>query len=280
MSTEYIIYCDESDSSGKFYGNFYGGLLIRSTHLAEGTDALTAKKVELNLHKELKWQRITSNYLEKYIAFTDLVFDFIEQDKIKVRIMFTQSIHIPPIYDAYRRDNKYFLLYYQFIKHAFGLRHNEEIATSARVRLYLDKMPDTKEKVESFKDHIQALNKSPAIKRSGIHFDSDQMAEIDSKLHVLAQALDIILGSMQFRLNDKHKEIPHGAKRRGKRTVAKEKAYKRINQRIRNIYPNFNIGMSTGVKNDPANRWLHSYRHWLFVPKGADIDLTKGKQKK
>ena len=118
---EYIIYCDESDSLGQFYSNFYGGILVRSSHLQEVSEALTEKKKELNLDKELKWQRITTNYLGKYQEFIDLFFDFVRDDKIKVRIMFTQNLHVPRRYEGYQRDNKYFLLYYQFIKHAFGL---------------------------------------------------------------------------------------------------------------------------------------------------------------
>ena len=121
-------------------------------------------------------------------------------------------------------------------------------AEMIRVRLYLDKMPDTKEKVESFKGHILALNKTTSFRKSPIFFDKEQIAEIDSKDHVLSQGLDIVLGSMQFRLNDKHKEIPKGAFRRGKRTVAKEKLYKHINKRVREIYPGFNIGAKVNIK--------------------------------
>lgn len=97
--------------------------------------------------------------------------------------------------------------------------------------------------------------------------------------HDILQCLDVVLGSIQFRLNDKHKEIPLGAKRRGKRTIAKEKLYKHINGRIREIYPGFNIGISTGVKGDKSNRWKHPYRHWLFLPanKKVDFEKTKGK---
>lgn len=280
QSMEYIIYCDESDAAGKFYANFYGGLLIRSQHIDEVKDTFLQKKSDLNLNKELKWQRITSNYLEKYIEFCDLIFDYVAADIIKLRIMFTQNIYVAGSYDNYQRDNKYFLLYYQFIKHAFGLRYIDELSGSGRVRLYLDKMPDTKEKVASFKEHIQSLNKNRSIREAGIYFDKEQIAEIDSKNHVLAQCLDIVLGAMQFRLNDKHLEKPEGASRRGKRTLAKEKLYKHINKRIREIYPNFNIGMSTSVNGDLINRWQNPYRHWLFMPRGAEIDRSRGKQKK
>ena len=33
MSLEFIIYTDESEKKGKFYSNFYGGVLVRSPDL-------------------------------------------------------------------------------------------------------------------------------------------------------------------------------------------------------------------------------------------------------
>jgi len=92
------------------------------------------------------------------------------------------------------------------------------------------------------------------------------ISEIKSHNHILLQSLDLILGAMQFRLNDKHKEKPQGSPTRGKRTIAKEKVYKHINKKIRDIYPNFNIGISTGTGGEIQNRWYHSYRHWSFKP--------------
>lgn len=82
---------------------------------------------------------------------------------------------------------------------------------------------------------------------------------------------------MQFRLNDKHKRKPKGKWRRGKRTIAKEKLYKLINKRIRKIYSNFNIGITTGIDGDRRNYWNHPYRHWLFIPSNYRQDDSKTK---
>lgn len=277
---DYIVYCDESDASGQYFSNFYGGLIVRSVDVEEINAVLAAKAQELRLVNEIKWQRVTANYLDKYIALVDLLFDLVAQDKIKIRIMFTHNIHIARGFDAYQRDHKYFLLYYQFVKNGLGLNHCHESTDWSRVRLYLDKMPDTKEKVQRFKDHLHALNKNPQMRRARIRFDREQIAEIDSKKHILAQSLDVVLGAMQFRLNDRHLEKPPGAHRRGKRTIAKEKLYKHINGRIREIYPNFNIGVSTSYQGDVSNRWIQPYRHWKFVSSGAGVDTSQGKKNK
>ncbi|CAN5198571.1 hypothetical protein BH23BAC1_BH23BAC1_35710 [soil metagenome] len=117
-----------------------------------------------------------------------------------------------------------------------------------------------------FKNHIFALQSLYSFESAKIKIRRTDIIDVNSKEHVLLQCLDIILGAMAFRLNDLHKAKPAGAKRRGKRTIAKEKLYKHINSLIRKIYPNFNIGDSTGHKGSIENRWNFPYRHWKFTP--------------
>lgn len=280
MSKEYIIYCDESADKGKFYSNFYGGVIVSSQDVENINKLLTKKALELGFNGEVKWQKVTANYLDKYEQLINLFFDLIDQGLIKVRIMFTKNTNIMQSANEYQREYKYFLLYYQFIKHAFGLGYiPTESHHPPKIRLYLDQLPDTKEKSQLFKGWIHALEKDPTFRRIGLLFPEDQIAEINSKEHILLQCLDIVLGSMYFRLNDLHLEKPEGQRLRGKRTIAKEKLYKVINGRIRKLYPNFNIGISTSSV-DKRNRWEHPYRHWLFVPADAIADKTQAKSKK
>ena len=58
---EYIIYCDESVSDGIYYTDFFGGVLVCNTDYDVIKDALNAKKLELNLHGEIKWVKVTGN---------------------------------------------------------------------------------------------------------------------------------------------------------------------------------------------------------------------------
>ncbi len=50
---EYIIYCDESVTDGKYYSDFFGGVLVRSGDFDKIKDTLEAKKQELNLLNEI-----------------------------------------------------------------------------------------------------------------------------------------------------------------------------------------------------------------------------------
>jgi hypothetical protein len=277
MAKEYIIYCDESVENGKYYSDFYGGALIDSIHYDTIKDSLNAKKLELNLFGEVKWSKVSANYLAKYKSLIDLYFEYIKADIIKIRIMFRQSAYQARNLSQEQKDNGFFLLYYQFVKHAFGLMHipEEECRSERYIRLYFDELPDEKIKCEAFKSQIYGIQSLNGFVRSNLKIRRDDIDSIDSKNHVILQCMDIILGAMAFRLNNKHKEKPEGSRFRGKKTVAKEQLYKHILAHIRDITPNFNIGISTGGGN--ADKWDQKYRHWKFIPRDHHIDETRFK---
>lgn len=183
--------------------------------------------------------------MSKYIDFIDNIFGFIEQGKIKIRIMFTQNIYEPTLLSDYHADNEYFLLYYQLIKNAFGLRYCNNTQDEVNIQLLLDDMPDKPEKVKKFKNYLCDISDLSSFKDANIKIIPEGISEVKSHNHSILQGLDIILGAMQFRLNDRHKEKPDGQSRRGKRTRAKECVYKHINKKIREVRPGFNIGITT-----------------------------------
>jgi hypothetical protein len=267
MATEYLIYCDESEKRGATYSNFYGGLLVRSTDLHRCLAAITACKTDQHLFGEVKWQKITDNYLEKYKSLMDVFFSLVAEDKLKVRVMFTQNTNVPAGLTDEHRENEYLLLYYQFIKHAFGLRSSNTGNEPIRLRIYPDQLPETKEKIDRFRSYLVSLSRSKDFRDSKLVIRHEDIAEVESHDHGLLQCLDIVIGSINFRLNGLHKHIPPGRRRRGRWTVAKERLYKHISGWLRRLRPHFNIGISTGLDGDWANHWHHPYRHWLFVPK-------------
>lgn len=249
------IYCDESDISGKHFGNFYGGLLVDAGRQVDVEARLKATCARLQLNDEVKWQKISTAYADKYIALVDELFDIVAEGDIKLRVMFTQNYFSPRRLSREQGEDAFFILYYQFIKHAFGLRHAGIAGQRTAVRLMFDELPDTLEKRARFKAYLAALDRSPEFRRSGIDIAASDIAEIDSKRHVLLQCVDVVLGAMQFRLNDKHKERLEGGRKRGKRTIAKERVYRHILARIQQIYPRFNVGRPTSLRGDMTNLW-------------------------
>ncbi len=266
----FYIFCDESVKSGKYFSNFYGGVLMQKSDYNWVNNLLLSKKQDLGMEdSELKWTQVNSYRLESYCEIMDLFFELIQRNVFKVRIMFTDNRIVSKDSSALQKQNEYHLLYYQFIKHAFGLSYlisDEEQS----LELFFDVMPENNEKVKKFKNFIYGIQLLPEFVDTNLSIRRDAIKEVDSKKHIILQCLDVVLGAMAFRLNHLHKAIPKGKKRRGKRTVAKEKVYKHINRLIQNTRPNFNIGVSTGLDGNAENRFFHSYRHWLFVPKSHE----------
>jgi len=275
---EYIIFCDESEKFGQYYSNFYGGAIVGASKYEKITNELNSLKEKHNFYGEIKWSKVSANYLEKYQKIISAFFKYVAKGDLKIRIMFTQNRNVIRQLPPAKRDLEYFLLYYQFIKHAFGLRYIPFRDEGTRLRLFFDVFPHKKEKVEQLKGYLLALQSSKDFKNANIIIPKQEIAEVDSHNHVILQFTDLILGSIAFRLNDKHKEKIPGTRFRGKKTIAKEKLYKHILSEICKIRPNFNIGISTSEKGDKKNRWKYPYMHWLFVPKESEVDnsIKKG----
>lgn len=271
MSKEYFLWCHESIKKGEFYSNFYGGVLIQSKDLVYVNNVLTKVVNKLKITEEIKWGKVDAVKLPAFEALINTFFTLVKKNKIKVRIMFRQNAKVAKGLTEEHLSTEYFILYYQFIKHIFGFQHSNKTNRNIHLRIHFDDLPDTISKAQQFKDYIKGLERSKAFSNAKIKIRKDDIVEVDSKQHLPLQFLDVVLGAIQFRLNNKHKEKPLGKKRRGKKTIAKEKLYKHINKKIRETRKGFNVGVSTGAAT-LEERWLHSYRHWSFVPKDFEID--------
>lgn len=262
---EFVLLCDESAEKGKKYGDFFGGCIVNGSDITAINEALNQEKAKLHFFGELKWTKVTMPYLEKYKSMMDLFFRFVQEGKIKVRIMF-RSMKDEPHY-RHSPDEKYFKLYYQFIKHAFGLRTIPQELAPVYLRIYLDQLPDNKEKCTAFKNYLLTMPNTSDFQNSPLRIREDDIADVCSHNHVLLQCVDVILGAMNFRLNELHLTIPQGQTRRGQRTIAKEQLYKHIYRHISAIKPRFNIGVSTGDCGYSNPHWECPYQHWDFKSK-------------
>ncbi|MAC77137.1 MAG: hypothetical protein CML66_03645 [Rhodobacteraceae bacterium] len=274
----YIIYSDESDKKGKYYSNFFGGVMLKAEDREEINAILNSKKLELNLNREIKWEKVTANYLEKYMEFVSLYFSFVSTSRLRVRIMFTQNIHVPQGLTREQIEERYLRLYYQFYKHAFGIKYcNPNSLDRVYFHIFPDQIPESQQKVGSFKSRVSSIPDAYDMRGNNVLIPKRHINDIDSSQHVILQGLDIILGAICAQLNGKLYVKPDGAKKRGKRTIAKEKLYRHINSEIRAIRPGFNVGVNTGAPNGPRDRWSDPYRHWLFKPTDHVVDLRHAK---
>lgn len=262
---EYFTYCDESLSRGQLFSHFYGGVLVRSSDYDMIREALDSKKHELNLLGEIKWTKVSLNYLNKYKEMMELYFHFIKQGKLKIRIMFQATNQLMRTHsDAMQ----YHLLYYQFIKHAFGLAYKDEyVDEDVNLRLFFDEIPDTREQNDDFKAHLYYIQELQQFKKARIKIRHDDISEIDSHKHVVQQCMDIILGAMAFRMNNMHLVTSEGGMAPGRKTLAKERLFNHILDLIRDVdeVEVFEIDKST-LPDTAKERWRMPYRHWRFVP--------------
>lgn len=278
MSREYVIYTDESSKTGRYFANFYGGALIRSEDLEYVREQLQAQALRLGLGAEIKWQKVSEGYLDRYVGMMDAFFELVASDLVKIRVMFTQTRYIPEL-TPYHREHQYHLLYYQFLKYAFGLRHCNPDPGELSLRLYVDRLPDSPQKNALFKSHLLTLQHCKEYRAARICILQDQVAEVNSHEHLPLQCVDVVLGAMQFRLNELHREEPGTGAPRGKKTIAKERLYEHICARIRQIQPDF-VAETTTSRTGDADRWRQPYRHWLFTSKSVRAREDGGSTKR
>lgn len=270
------LWVDESDKHGEFYSNFYGGVLIESMHLNYVMQTLTQTIEQLHIDEEIKWQKVNEYWFDRYVQLVDVLFDLMDAGYMKMRIFFRHNQYVARGLSVDKRRAEYQMLYYQFIKHAFGWRFAGKGEKEEYVSIMLDDMPISGKDNEDFKSVLYHLNQDPQFREANLHIRQEDIVEVNSKKHLPLQVMDLILGAICFRLNEKHKEKPEGSRVRGKRTIVKEKLYKHINMRIRDIMPGFNIGISTGHRKE-EDVWEQPYRHWSFKPRNYEhhTELTK-----
>lgn len=274
---EYYIWCDESDKEGEYYSNFYGGILIDSSNLKIVLSMMDLMREELDITEEVKWQKVNKFTFDRYIKLVDFIFDLLDANLIKIRIFFKNKQYVPQGLTKEQQKAEFPILYYQFIKLGFGLQFSNKSGETIFLKLHLDNIPMKGEDKKTFIKYLYGLNKDNDMNAAFIKIRDGDIFEVDSKEHMPLQCMDLILGAMCFRLNNKHKEKIDSTNKRGKRTILKEKLYKHINSRLRNIRPNFNIGESTGIQNH-SDRWEQSYRHWSFKPNNYLRDLSYSKK--
>lgn len=273
----YYIWFDESDKEGAFYSNFYGGILVDSKNYENVIAKSKAFIDEHGITEEIKWQKVNEFCYENYKELVDFIFKLLSDDLIKIRIFFRNNQYEAPSLTKEQKRNTYSLLYYQFIKHAFGFQYSNKSGSPKYLKIMLDDIPLKGENKKEFKNHIYRLNNDAGFQKANIKIRESDICEVDSKNHLMLQFMDLILGSICFRLNNKHKIKDAVTGKRGKRTKVKEKLYKYINTKIRSLKPGFNIGESTGISKI-EERWTLPYSHWSFKPNNFVRDYTKAKK--
>ena len=262
---EFLIWCDESASKGRYCSNFYGGLLVKWEDLREVQATLHHSCRRLHLFDEIKWHKVSQHYLEKYKRIMDVFFELVRAGKIRIRIMFRHNSANPFPCD---KATAFFRLYYQFVRHAFGLRFSNPTGEKIFLRLYFDFLPYPAETRQAFKEHIRALQSTAPFQMAHLKIRKQDVTEVNSKRHLVLQMLDVVLGSVCYRFNNRL-PVPSGEKPAGsQRKAAKEKLFQHIHGKLQALWPGIPIRNTTPV-HASEDTWNHPYRQWVWNSKNG-----------
>ncbi|MFO3006925.1 hypothetical protein SCO86_01720, partial [Legionella pneumophila serogroup 1] len=204
----------------------------------------------------------------EYSKFINCIFQQVELGIIKLRVMFRHNRYLVRELTTEQKRNNFLLLYYQFLKHSFGLEYfNPENKVSVNYRL--DNIAQDPKRIDKFKYFIEFFNN----RHDKLNFELGNIIEVCSKDHIILQSIDLILGAVQSKLNDQFKGNGRG-KVRPDRTIYKEKLYKEIYNHINKTHPSFNTGTTTGFRGSASNKFHHNYRHWNFHRRNAELDKS------
>lgn len=263
----FAIYADEAWTHEKplnRYHFFFGGLLGASSDMQDLELRLKALQNKYNDRREIKWSNLSKRNYNLYIDFIDCFKDFVSSKNIKYRQMFKdRSFHYiaHPSNDSLEGQYK---LYYQFLKHSFGLKHIPNIGCS--ICIYLDH--------HSNHAHQRALQEftNSLPKLLNRHDMRIQISFINSRQSRALQLCDLLMGAAGYYGNKLHDRRVIG--KRGMNASQKIKlafckyVYNCLKEidRVDRGSGAFNWFESTGTNSSPLNHFNHKIRIWKFIP--------------
>lgn len=264
----YIIVCDESTKKGNNYSFFFGGAMIQEKYYNDINDKLRTFRDSLGL-KEIKRSNIDETNAERYIKVLDYFFEFVYENKINVRVMFSDNEYLNKRAFS-RNDITFNKFYYFFIRYAFNLFY---LPTNIKLRIIFDELPDKKSVNDNFKNHLINHLSAETVPHqlSTVKINNESIHEVDSKKHLILQCCDVIMGLIDFFLNEYISKNYLDSKRSRGRAIVLE----RLLTHIYRSDPNFNLLITTpyllGTKG-----CLIKYAHYLYKPKSRKLKKSLG----
>lgn len=192
----YHIYCDESRQTSHRY-MVLGGFVIHQDEVEQFKSTMAGFRHEMNMHAELKWQKVSNGKLSEYKRFIDYFFALNNTDIVHFHCVVFDTHQIN--HKAHNSGNKetgFYKFYYQLLFHCFAKNYLSE-SNDVRLIIHLDerttsyKLNDLKDVLNNgIKKHLKITNKRIL-----------SVQPVDSKNHDISQIADIILGAIGFQKN-------------------------------------------------------------------------------
>lgn len=279
MSESYEIYADEAwvhcNPPLNRYWCFFGGILGRSADLDRLDTSLRDIKSKHGIHSEVKWKKLSSSNIDCYKEMVDSLIMYLANGSIKYRQMFVDRSYVikrQPTEDSPSEIDTQFKLYYQYIKHSFGLEYLPQNADRTGVLIRLDNHSSQahKQRLVSFCEALPGY-----LGRLDLEI---RVTFIDSRKSPRLQICDVLMGAAGSHGNNMHKKREAGQRGMTPKQRLRHDMCLFIYNKLKVLDAQtrgskaFNWFETTGHGGNPQNRLHHSLRIWKFIPKNHVID--------
>jgi len=279
LKTQYEIFADEawthSNEPLNRYWCFHGGIFGTQNNLDRFETEL--KKV-LDHHGhlgEVKWSKLNALNLSIYTALVDCLFKHIKNGDVKYRQSFLDRsfVHQPKHKEKISKEiDTQFKIYYQFIKHAFGLQYMPEHINGCSLLIRLDNHSSQNHKARliAFAEELPQILERPDL--------SIKVTFHNSKHFRKLQICDLVMGAAGSYGNKMHEKREPGYRGMKPKQKIRLKFCKHIYNGLRDIDAQFrgskafNWFEATGLNDDRQNLYDHPMRIWKIIPKRHLID--------
>ncbi len=276
MATTYEIYADEAWTHGgeppNRYWRIYGGIFGVQSNLDRLDTRLRSVIAAYGVRGEVKWGKLNAINYDCYVHLANLIFDEIEEGNVKYRQMFLDRsyVWVPKRGDPEETElTIQFKLYYQFLKHAFGLQYVPRDPNDDQIDLYVRLDSHTSQRhtdqLRSFAGAFpRILNRRDFSVRVTFH-NSSKVPRL--------QICDLLMGAAGSYGNRMHKKRRAGQRGMTQKQQLRLNFCKHIYQRLRQIdaaergSKAFNWFETTGLDGTVENLFHHKVRIWKFIPK-------------
>ncbi|WP_335954435.1 DUF3800 domain-containing protein [Acinetobacter guillouiae] len=284
---KFLIYADEAWTqthkiSENRYHCFFGGFFATPQEFKKFEQELILLQKKFNQSKEIKWGNLSKYNVDFYNEIIKLVEIFLCDNHFsKYRQFFMDRHHQYSGAQASMLDSQ-FKMYYQFLKHSFGLQYIPY--KNIQIIFFLDTHSSHyhKEKLKEF-----ALDLPRILSRNDITI---KIEFIDSKKSKILQVCDLLMGTAGYYGNAIYERKVNGKKQITKHQKLKRDFGKTTYNMLRNIDAKFrntkafNWFENTGTEGSKNNYFNHKLRIWKFIPNNSipnsiwlNKNLGKGK---
>lgn len=174
-----------------------GGLIIKEPELNRVSQALLDFRKETGMHAELKWTKVTNQFLPKYRRFIDYFFQLNTNDTLHFQSIIIDNHAVD--HKKYNKGDKelsFYKFYYQLLLNCFGRTYGQ-LADSSKFIVHLD------HRTSSYPlGALKVILNRGMRKKFGIISEPFRSIQPhDSKQFDLMQLNDLLIGAIGFQKN-------------------------------------------------------------------------------